>query len=154
MQFPRLKARDLEGRTVEIPQGLPGVANLVVLAFEREHQEPIEEWMTHLAGLQSESPGLAVWNVPVLPRSYRIWRNAIDSGLRAGIADPSARDRVMTTYVNLRDLQKSLDLSDLSDIRLYLLDRSGVVRWQGCGAYSEPAFEALVEAVDEVVASS
>jgi len=147
MQFPRLSARDLEGRTVEIPAGLTGTINLVVLAFRRDHQYPIETWLPHFARLEGDFPGLEAWEVPALSRSYRIWRGAIDGGMRRGIPDPKVRRHTLTAYVDLRGLQRALDLPDLDHIYLFLLDQTGSVRWQGRGAYSEAVLAELTAAL-------
>jgi hypothetical protein len=152
MQFPRLTARDLEGRTVEVPEGLSGAANLVVLAFQRDHQDPIETWLPHFALLEEQFPGLEVWELPALSRSYRIWRGAIDGGMRAGIPDRRVRRHTLTAYLNLGDLQRSLELPDLDDIYLLLVDRSGDVRWRGRGGYSEATLAALTVALQAVAA--
>jgi hypothetical protein len=152
MQFPSLETRDLEGRTVGIPGDLSGVVNLVVLAFQRDHQYAIETWLPHFARLVEAYPGFEAWEVPALSRNYRIWRGAIDGGMRAGIADPHVRRHTLTAYLNLRDLQRTLDLPDLHDIHLYLLDGEGVVRWQGRGSYSQTTLEALTAALREVIA--
>jgi hypothetical protein len=154
MQFPQLKARDLEGRTVQLPGGLDGSSNLVVLAFRRDHQYPIETWLPHFARLEEGFPGLEVWEVPALSRSYRIWRSVIDGGMRAGISEPRVRRHTLTTYTDLRVLQRALDLPDLDEICLFLLDRSGRIRWRGQGAYSEVTLAALTAALQEVGAAS
>jgi hypothetical protein len=154
MQFPRLKARDLEGRTVELPEGLDGVVNLVVLAFRRDHQYTIETWLPHFARLEEDFPGLEVWEVPALSRSYRIWRGAIDGGMRAGIPEPRVRRHTLTTYTDLRGLQRALDLPDLDEIHLFLLDRSGSIRWRGRGAYSEATLAQLTAALETLSGAS
>jgi hypothetical protein len=147
MQFPKMTARDLEGRTVTIPDGLSGALNLVVLAFEREHQYPIEAWLPHFARLEEAYPGLEVWEVPALSRGYRIWRGAIDGGMRAGIPDPNVRRHTLTSYLDLRDLRRALELPDTSDIHLYLLDRAGSIRWHGSGGYDETTLAGLSAAL-------
>jgi hypothetical protein len=154
MQFPRLKARDLEGRTVELPDGLDGVVNLVVLAFRRDHQYPIETWLPHFARLEEGFPDLEVWEVPALSRSYRIWRGAIDGGMRAGIPDARVRRHTLTTYTDLRGLQRALELRDLDEIYLFLLDGSRSIVWQGRGAYSEATLAELTAALETVGAAS
>jgi hypothetical protein len=152
MQFPSLETRDLEGRAVRTPEDLSGDVNLVVLAFQRDHQYAIETWLPHFARLVEAYPGFEAWEVPALSRNYRIWRGAIDGGMRAGIADPHVRRHTLTAYLNLRDLQRTLELPDLNDIHLYLLDGGGVVRWQGRGSYSQTTLEALAAALREVIA--
>ncbi len=154
MRFPDLNARDLEGRTLKIPSGLTGTVNLVVLAFRRDHQYPIETWLPHFARLEEGFPGLEVWEVPALSRGYRIWRGAIDGGMRAGIPEPRVRRHTLTTYTDLRGLQRALDLPGLDDIYLFLLDRTGSIRWQGRGPYSEATLADLSAALATVGASS
>jgi hypothetical protein len=154
MQFPRLKARDLEGRTVEVPGGLGGAVNLVVLAFRRDHQYPIETWLPHFARLEQDFAGLEVWEVPALSRSYRIWRGAIDSGMRAGITDPGVRRHTLTAYTDLGGLQRALGLPDLEEIRLFLLGKNGSVLWRGRGAYSEETLAELTAVLETVQAAS
>ena len=147
-----MTTRDLEGWTVELPEGLSGAVNLVVLAFERDHQYPIETWLPHFARLEEQFPGLEVWEVPALSRGYRIWRGAIDGGMRAGIPDRHVRRHTLTAYLNLGDLQRSLELPDLDDIYLLLVDRTGDVRWRGRGGYSEATLAALSVALQAVAA--
>jgi hypothetical protein len=154
MIFPRVTARNLEGRTVDIPAGLSGTYNLLVLAFKRDHQYPIKTWMPHFAKLESDYLGLEVWEVAALSRSYRIWRGAIDSGMRAGVPDPRARRHTLTAYVDVRGLQRALNLQDLDDIHLFLLGQSGSVRWQGDGAYNEVTLTALTAALRALTAPS
>ena len=154
MQFPRLTARDLEGRSVEIPAGLGAALNLVVLAFEREHQRPVESWLRHLADLEREFPGLEAWQVVALSRSYRLFRGAIDNAMRKGIADEPARRHTLVAYLDLHDLQRDLGLRDTADIRLYLLDGKGNVRWQGVGSFGEATLDSLRAAIGETGGNS
>lgn len=148
--FPQIDARSLEGRAFRIPRDLGGTANVIVLAFLREHQQPVEEWLPHLALLREENPGVEVWEVPALPRRYRIWRSAIDGGMRAGIDDPGVRAHTLTAYLDLGELKRSLGLPGLEVVRIYLLDRDGRVRWQGSGGFNEAVLASLKAALQEV----
>jgi hypothetical protein len=147
-RFPNLSARNLEGRTLEIPAELAGTANLVLLAFLREHQGPVETWLPHLAELEREFAGLEVWEVAALSRRYRIWRGAISGGMRAGVPDPRARRHTLTAYLDLRDLHAPLGLRDFNDIHLYLLNRSGEVLWEGQGGHDAAALSSLRTALE------
>jgi hypothetical protein len=149
MRFPTLNARDLEGRSLQIPDDLPGPARLVVLAFQRDHQSPIETWLPHLSALEKEFPGLEVWEVAALSRRYRVWRGVIDHGMRAGIADARVRRHTLTSYLDLQELQRPLDLRDFADIHLYLLDGHGLVLWQGAGGYDPAMLGLLKSALSE-----
>ncbi len=145
--FPPVAAQDLEGRALTIPKDLPGASNLVVLAFSREHLAPIETWSPHFSRLEQDFPGLGIWQVAVLSKTYRIFRTAIDGGMRAGVADARMRAHVLTTYLDLPSLQKALALPDLSDIQLYLVAGSGTIRWHTSGAWTVDKLAGLVEAL-------
>jgi hypothetical protein len=148
--FPKISARNLEGLTFEIPKGLTGEVNLVVLAFAREHQKSIETWHKTLASMEKEHPGFQTWYVAALARRNRVWRGAVDSGMRAGIQDGRLRQHTLTSYMDLNGLQRDLGLPDLADICLYLLAEDGTIRWQAQGSYSEDAVVSLREGIADL----
>ena len=74
--------------------------------------------------------------------------------MRAGIPDSKVRRHTLTAYVDLRGLQRALDLPDLDHIYLFLLDQTGSVRWQGRGAYSDAALAELTAALTTAGAAS
>jgi hypothetical protein len=45
VSFPQLAARDLGGREVALPAGLPGERNVVIVAFRREQQRLVDSWV-------------------------------------------------------------------------------------------------------------
>jgi hypothetical protein len=151
-RFPQFKARDLEGKEWEVPLELSGRANLVVLAFEREQQHPIETWVPDLERLEGRFPGLEVWVLAALARSYRWWRAAIDSGMRAGIKDPVRRRHTLTAYLDTRWLQTELALTNDGRIQLYLLERSGLVRHREAGAIDPQKLDRLTTAIGQLLA--
>ncbi len=145
--FPSISAQNLEGKTLAIPKDLPGTPNLVVLAFSREHLGPVETWSPHFSRLEQEFPELEVWQVAALSKAYRMFRSAIDGGMRAGVADPRTRAHVLTAYLDLPPLQRALALPDLRDIHLYLLDGLGTIRWHTSGAWAADKLAGLIEAL-------
>lgn len=48
VSFPRLAARDLDGREVALPAALPGERNVVLIAFRRDQQKLIDSWVPWL----------------------------------------------------------------------------------------------------------
>jgi len=74
--------------------------------------------------------------------------------MRAGIPEPRVRRHTLTTYTDLRGLQRALGLPGLDDIYLFLLDRTGSICWQGRGPYSEATLADLSAALATVAVSS
>ena len=48
VSFPQLAARDLGGREVALPSGLPGERNVVLIAFRRDQQRLVDSWVPWL----------------------------------------------------------------------------------------------------------
>ncbi len=149
-RFPSVKARDLEGREVTIPDGLPPTPRVVILAFKRSHTALIESWEPVLEALESRCRQLSVWEVPALSRVYLPVRGFIDGGMRSGITDPQARQHTLTAYTDLSALARELGLPSLDTIYVLLLAPDGAIVWRGQGPADAEQTAALRGAVEEL----
>jgi len=143
MQFPALRVRDLDGIDYVLPDGLPGGPHVMVLAFQRWHQALVERWKPGLEALAARHPGMDVWEVPSLSKGYRLFRAGIDGGMRAGIPDPEVRRHTLTTYTDLGDLARALDIDSLETVHVFLVRCDGSVLWHGEGEPTEASFEEI-----------
>jgi hypothetical protein len=146
--FPSVKARDLEGRDVHLPDDLPAGPRVVLLAFKRWQQELVDSWEPALAMLESHCRRLSVWDVPALSRVYLPVRGFIDGGMRSGIVDPSARQHTLTAYTDLSALARALRLPSLDTIYVLLLAPDGTIVWRGEGAADDGQVEAARRALE------
>lgn len=147
MEFPPLKVRDLEGVDHVIPDELPGGPHVILLAFQRWHQIPVERWKEPLREIAARHPGTEVWEVPSLSNAYRLFRSGIDGGMRAGIPDPVVRKHTLTTYTDLGALARALELPSLDEVQVFVVDCDGTVRWHRAGDPTPAALEALEQAL-------
>ncbi|MFC2081832.1 hypothetical protein ACFLR0_01470 [Candidatus Bipolaricaulota bacterium] len=147
-KFPSVKAHDLEGHEVRIPEDLPAGPRIVMLAFQRWQTELIETWEPALQALEERCRELSVWEVPALSRLYLPARAFIDGGMRSGIADKDARLHTLTAYTNLSALARDLELPSLETIYLLLVAPDGTILWRGEGAANEEQISALKQAVE------
>jgi len=145
--FPSVSASNLDGRKFDLPKGLEGELNVVIVVFRREHQGLIDGWVPHLNGLVGEKKGLAFYELPVIHSSYSVFHRWIDGGMRAGIGDEGARKRTITLYVDKRALKRRLEIPDEDTIHLFLIDRNGKVVWRGEGGFTEQKLGGLKEAL-------
>ena len=145
--FPRIMARDLDGREVMLPAGLAGEWNVVIIAFRRQQQALVDSWVPWLRDLAEATPGLAFAEVPAIGLAWQPVRPAIDGGMAAAIADQQTRRRTMTVYADLRRLTGPLGISDRNSIWLFLTDRDGQVRWHGTGAWDAASAAGLTAAL-------
>ena len=147
--FPRLEARDLDGREVVLPAGLPGEWNVVIVAFRREQQELVNSWVPWLEERAATTPGLGFAELPAIGMQWQPARPVIDGGMAAAIRDQATRRRTLTVYTDLRRVTAPLGIGDRSTIWLFLVDRAGRVRWRGSGGWDAAAAAALAAALAE-----
>jgi hypothetical protein len=147
ISFPRLGTRDLDGREVTLPAGLPGEWNVVILAFQRRQQELVDSWVPWLQERAAATPWLRFAELPAIGLQWQPARPLIDGGMAAAIRDQQTRRRTLTVYTDLRRVTAPLGISDRNTIWLFLVDRAGRVRWRGSGGWDPPTAGGLAAAL-------
>ena len=61
----------------------------------------------------------------------------IHEGMRAGISNPTTRQKTITLYIDKEEFQQALDIPHEDTIWVLVLDRQGNVLWCTEGAYSQ-----------------
>jgi hypothetical protein len=142
--FPQLAARDLGGRKVTLPAGLPGERNVVLIAFRRDQQILVDSWVPWLEQRAATDPGLRFVELPAIGLQWQPARAAIDGGMAAAIRDEAVRRRTLTVYTDVRRVTAPLGIDDRNTIWLCLVDRAGRVAWRGSGGF-DPALATAPE---------
>ena len=147
VSFPKLSARNLEGLDVTIPDTFEGDRNIVLVAFDRHHQELVDSWIPWLEEHAAADPGLRFYELPTIGRIWAPVRNFIDGGMAAAIREPVVLRRTLTVYGDVTKLTAPLDIQDRSTIALFLVDRAHTVRWSGSGRFNPDTAEDLERAL-------
>ncbi len=147
MNFPSYIGDDLLRRKVPVPSGFDGQLNIVLVAFQRWHQDLIDSWLPAVAQLEEHDPGLRHYELPVLPSMGWLSRTFINEGMRAGIPDHRTRSTTITLYVDRPAFMRALDLPGDHTIYVLLLDRNGAILWRGAGAFDPAKGQALAGAI-------
>ena len=134
--FPTVSARNLEGLGVTVPEAFAGDRNVVLVAFQRQHQDLVDSWVPWLEEHAAADPGLRFYELPTIGRIWAPVRNLIDGGMAAAIREPVVLRRTLTVYGDVNRLTVPLGIEDRSTIALVLVDGSHAVRWAGSGAFS------------------
>lgn len=145
--FPTLEARNLEGLDVMLPDAFEGERNVVVVAFRASHQRLVDSWVPWLEKRCATDPDLRFYEVPTIGRIWAPVRNFIDGGMATSIREPAVLQRTLTVYGDVNRLTQPLDIADRSTISVFLVDRSGVVRWRGSGGFDQEAADQLDKAL-------
>ena len=145
--FPHLRARDLEGTELDLPQALAGDPSVVIIAFARRQQTTVDTWLPWLTELRARTPGMEVYEVPTISRRWLPARRMIDGGMRAGIPDPATRRRTLTTYTDVSAVVDALALDGTDNIAVVVVDAGGTILWIGVGEYDTVLAAELERAV-------
>jgi hypothetical protein len=149
MEFPTVTARDLAGGQVTLPAELPGEQRILLIAFQRRHETLIRSWTPFLQQLERANPNARAYELHSIRELPGVVQAFIDEGMRAGIADPAARERTLTLYLDKAAFREVLELPDEETIYVLFVDGEGEVRWRASGAYMPEGGRSLVEAIEK-----
>jgi len=147
-RFPVLAARDLERTDRTLPDDLSGTWNLVVVAFRRQHQQLVDQWVAWHAGVAPERPGFECWEVPVLATLWSPARSFIDGGMAQAVREAHARQHTLTVYTNVAKAAYALDITDTGTITVLLVDADGRIRWRASGTPDDTGTAEVLALVD------
>src|SRR5664279_2573234 len=152
MRFPRLAARDLEGRVRSLPDDFAGTCNVVVVAFRREQQSMVDSWIAWFDTIAAQHPGVRCYEVPVIAARWSLARPVIDGGMAQAVRAQEARRRTLTVYTDVGRVTDALAIDDTRTVTVLLVDSDGRVRARTTGAATEQGGDGLLAAltVDDV----
>ncbi len=146
-RFPETTTSDLNGRELTFPQELPAERTLLFVAFKREQQAVVDEW---IAELDLEAPDAPAWlELPVIEDLGALWRGFIDNGMRSGVTSTETRARVFTIYGDTDAFREALGLGSEDLVYLLVVDREGRVLARDYGGYRPEKAPPLLEALGE-----
>ena len=149
-QPPRLSplsGRALDGTEYELPGDLASQHNFLVVAFRREQQRVVDQWLPWLIDLEQHRSDVAVYEVPVLSSVYGPARWFIDGGMTRGIPDAAARARTITVYTDVGKVARNLGLAGTDTIAVLIVERSGRILARETGGFEEQKAERLAAAL-------
>lgn len=148
MQFPPVSGRNLQREALELPRDLEGKLNVLLIAFQRWHQSLVDTWIPFLQQVEKKHPDLRYYELPTIQRLNPFSRVFINEGMRAGIPDPTARERTITLYLDKKAFREALNLPHEEDIYVLVVNRQGNVLWQTAGAHTAEKAASLLSAFE------
>jgi hypothetical protein len=147
--FPAIQASNLEKREFHLPAEFEGDRNLLLVAFQREQQKDVDTWLRQMKRFEELDPAFRYYELPTIERLNALARWFIDSGMRRGIPDRSARARTITLYIDKKPFCDALLIKDQKQIYEFLVNRKGEVLWQSEGVFDESKAASLRGALGE-----
>jgi len=148
--FPVIKARNLLGENVSLPSNFRGRRNVVMVAFNRNHQQFIDSWVPWLERESLADAELALYEIPAISQLWSPMRPFIDGGMATAIKTPAILQRTMTIYGDLKRFTRRLGIVDRSTISIFAVGVDGEIYWSGRGAFSERAANELHTALGQM----
>jgi hypothetical protein len=142
--FPSITAADLNGREIALPAGLPAERTLLLVAYQREQQYDVDDW---IAALDLRAGAIPWLELPVIRDRGWLFRTYVDWGMRTGITAEAARARVVTLYTDPEAFRSGLGLGDASTIHALVVDRTGRVLARADGRFDAARWAPLAAAL-------
>ena len=122
--LPTVKSADLNGKPFVLPDDFSAPRTLLLIAFEREHQDLIDGWV---AGLKL-SPEAADWfELPIVGEMSATHQKFLDGAMRGGIRGENQRARVVTLYADRAKFIAPLGQSATDTIYVVVAQPNGEV---------------------------
>jgi len=144
LKYPTLTTDSLAGTKVTLPDSAKGKVTLVVMSFKRDSQSQNDSWLVPFEKEFGQQEGYFFYEVPMIRRRFVFMAPLIDSGMRAAIPNEKHKN-VITFYGNVDPYKQALKIEDIYLGYAYLLDREGIIRWQGQGLAKAEDIKALIE---------
>ena len=151
--FPTIEGQNIDGRPFKLPDDFDGLYNIVLIAYSRQHQSDIDEWMPHARHLATAFPDIQVYELPVIRETAWFMREQLDYWMSSGISDSLARATTITLYTDVQTFNQDLNFPDTDEIGIALVDRFGNVVWRERGECTEAKLENLENSIVNLLAN-
>ena len=147
-KFPEVTDNSLEKTRISIPDAARGKVTLVVISFLHQNQSQLDSWLEPFVERFGNKESHTFYEVPMISGGYKFMRPMIDGGMRAGIPKGKHKN-VVTMYGDVEKYIKALNL-DPKYGYAFLLDRDGIIRWEGQGFSTPEKLKELIETAERL----
>jgi hypothetical protein len=149
MLFPKVEGKNLEYKSYKLPYDLEGELNILLIPFQRWHQNLVDSWGPYLEELNKQFPRVKFYELPSLSKGYKMMSFVIDGGMRAGIPRKEVRERTITIYINKSKFKRTLKIPNEQTIYLFLINKNGEILWRESGVYNDSKAEELINYLND-----
>ncbi len=131
--IPKMEGEMLDETEVVLPKDFNGQPVVMVMLFDQDQQAQLDGWADAIGDLPD---GMAMIEV-LIGKVNGMVKYFIKGGMRDNIEDDKARmARMMPYFGDAEKVKKRMKITDLSQVRAFLLSPSGKVLWQASGDYT------------------
>jgi hypothetical protein len=148
--FPIVSGFNLERKEYEFPRDFLGKYNLVIVPFQQRQQLDVNTWIPAAQEIEHKYPGIVYYELPTIYELPTFSRTFINEGMRAGIPDPTSRERTVTLYLDKEVFKQALEITSEETIYLFLVDQEGNILWREEGIFSEEKRQNLLSVIENL----
>jgi hypothetical protein len=146
--FPRLSAKTLTGKSLELPAAALGKPAVLLFSFSRTAGKDAHLWKERLA--RDFSSAVPTYDVVVLESVPKLFRGLVLSGIRSGMP-LSMQDRTVVLYQDEKLWKTRLTASDNNRAYVVLLAPDGQLCWSNATAYTASEYARLKNRIDMLI---
>lgn len=131
--FPSITAKNLNKKSITIPDDFSQKNLIAIVAFQRWHQDLVDESIENLEK-ENLDDNHHIIEIPVVKQFSKLRRMRLDGVMRAGITDYDIRQRTITAYLDKQAFRSSLSIPNEETIYWFLVNHATkVIMLRGFG---------------------
>lgn len=143
--LPTVIGERLDGLEIELPAAVRGRVTLVAFGFTRGSAKAVQAYGDRFRQAFAADSTYDWLEVPLMGGMARVAKPWITGAMR-GATPVAERRHVATVWSGAGEWKRRLAYDQGGWAYLVLLDREGLVRWRGAGAFDERTWNALESA--------
>ncbi len=144
--FPPVTSYSLDKQKVNLPGGMEGQTDLLIVSFEPEQQKDVDSWMPAAQALQHTNFNFRYYQLPIFGRENFIFRWWETSSMRSDQTDPVTWHWIVPLFVDRQKFLHDLTIPNDKQVVVLLVDRQGHVLWRASGPMTEDKRQSLMTA--------
>ena len=121
--FPTITGKNLNKQVTAIPDDFSEQPLIVIAAFQRWHQNLVDESMENLDKMNMNDTHTVI-ELPVIKKYSMLQRMRLDGLMRAAISDFGVRQRTITVYLDKQAFRDSLNIPNEDTMYWFVVDHT------------------------------
>jgi hypothetical protein len=147
--FPAITSYSLDKQKVNLPAGMEGQTDLLLISFQTEQEKDIDSWLPAAQALQHSNFTFRYYELPVFGKENFIFRWWDTSSLRSDETDPEILHWIVPLFVDRHKLARDLQAPNEKQVLVLLVNRQGQILWRSSGPMTQDKRTSLMAAAGQ-----
>ena len=150
LKFPAISGESLAENKVNLPQAAAGKVTLILMAFERDSIPKLDPWLKAYSDAFGANKDFALYKIPMMKSEFAKQISGMINGKMKKDNPKELHDKIVTYYGPIDEYVTALGIADEEQGYAFLLDKTGVVKWQSTGPADQNSTKALIDAAHKI----